>query len=89
MTTTRLKRMPDVVTVVGRDGERSNLISEGLLKCRCNHCGVVFYLKSDLANHCPCCGRHGSDSIEKVWTRPQTILVPEGESPAFSAKDER
>lgn len=77
---TRLKRMPQVATIMGKNGRNATLISEGLLKCRCLDCGVVFYSPSDLIQCCPACV---GKSIEKVWTRPQTLLVPESESPTF------
>jgi hypothetical protein len=78
---TRLKRMPDVATIAGKDGHSATLISEGLLKCRCLDCAVVFYSPSDLIRCCPSCA---GQSIEKVWARPQTLLVPESESPTFA-----
>jgi hypothetical protein len=78
---TRLKRMPDVATIAGKDGRSATLISEGLLKCRCRDCGVVFSSPSDLIKCCPSCT---GQAIEKVWTRPQTLLVPESESPTFA-----
>jgi hypothetical protein len=84
MVKTRLKRMPDVATIAGKDGSNATLISEGLLKCRCLGCAAVFYSPSDLIQCCPVCtGRE----IEKVWTRPQTLLVPENESPTFFVSD--
>jgi len=79
---TRLKRMPDVVTILNKNGSNVTLVSEGMLKCRCKSCDTTFYMSSDMAQVCPCCiGRE----IEKVWTRPQTLLVPENELPIAKA----
>jgi hypothetical protein len=80
MSNTRLKRMPDKATVVDENGIVAHLISEGMLKCQCQRCHVIFYLASNVVNVCPCCCHK---DIEKIWTKPQTLLVPESESPAF------
>jgi len=77
MTVSRLKHKPDRVVIKNGEGS-GTLISTGLLSCRCIECDQEFYSPSNLVRFCPCCGR---DGVEKQWTRPQVVLVPEKESP--------
>ncbi len=78
MVTSRLKRVPDRAVVRDpENGERATLISTGLLKCSCRLCAAVFYIQSDVVQCCPACA--GLD-IDKRWSRPQVVLVPEGEA---------
>jgi Zn finger protein HypA/HybF involved in hydrogenase expression len=84
MTTTRLKRLPDVVTIKGADGKRSaTMISTGLLQCECEACALRFYVPSRVVEMCPACGHR---KVKMMWTRPQTVLVPEDQSTFFNHK---
>lgn len=79
----RLKRLPDKIVVGDGDGGQAHYISTGLLACFCQDCHKPFYVESDMGHiSCPYCTppAQGASGVEKTWTRPQTVLVPEDEA---------
>ena len=88
----RLRRLPERVVIGDGDGGSASYISTGLLQCKCQDCQRDFFVESFMGHlSCPYCTppTPGAGEVEKTWTRPQVVLVPEGEASFLVYKPKR